>query len=66
MLILLLNVSELSGFITNLYGLFFVALALAMSRDGSSGGVIRLGIITERGVDRRLIEGNDLPKFYED
>ncbi|XP_057342130.1 proteasome subunit beta type-6 [Microplitis mediator] len=40
-------------------------LALAMSRDGSSGGVIRLGIITEAGVERRVILGEDLPKFFE-
>lgn len=45
---------------------FFSALALAMSRDGSSGGVVRLGIITEEGVERRVILGNELPKFYED
>ncbi|CAG5103461.1 Similar to Psmb6: Proteasome subunit beta type-6 (Mus musculus) [Cotesia congregata] len=40
-------------------------LALAMSRDGSSGGVIRLGIITEAGVERRVILGDELPKFWE-
>ncbi|CAG9864078.1 unnamed protein product [Phyllotreta striolata] len=40
-------------------------LALAMSRDGSSGGVIRLGIITEEGIERRVVLGNELPKFYE-
>lgn len=34
-----------------------------MSRDGSSGGIIRLGIITEEGVERRTID--NLPKFYE-
>jgi len=41
-------------------------LALAMNRDGSSGGVIRLGIITEKGMERRLLTGADLPQFYED
>ncbi|KAL0269309.1 UNVERIFIED_CONTAM: hypothetical protein PYX00_007092 [Menopon gallinae] len=41
------------------------ALALAMIRDGSSGGVIRLGIITKDGMERRLISGNNIPKFYE-
>ncbi|XP_017879894.1 proteasome subunit beta type-6-like, partial [Ceratina calcarata] len=40
-------------------------LALAMSRDGSSGGVIRTGVITEKGVERNVILGNDLPRFYE-
>lgn len=39
------------------------ALALAMERDGSSGGVIRLATISEEGVDRRVILGNQLPKF---
>ncbi|KAG7212742.1 hypothetical protein KM043_013007 [Ampulex compressa] len=40
-------------------------LALAMARDGSSGGVIRIGTITEKGVERRVILGNELPSFYE-
>ncbi|XP_031827483.1 proteasome beta1 subunit [Nomia melanderi] len=40
-------------------------LALAMARDGSSGGVIRLGVITEEGIDRKVILGNELPRFYE-
>uniref|UniRef100_A0A1A8GA64 Proteasome subunit beta n=1 Tax=Nothobranchius korthausae TaxID=1143690 RepID=A0A1A8GA64_9TELE len=39
------------------------ALALAMERDGSSGGVIRLATISEAGVERRVILGNQLPKF---
>ncbi|XP_076231383.1 proteasome beta1 subunit [Calliopsis andreniformis] len=41
------------------------SLALAMSRDGSSGGVIRIGVITEKGIERRVILGNELPRFYE-
>ncbi|XP_078050209.1 proteasome beta1 subunit [Augochlora pura] len=40
-------------------------LALAMARDGSSGGVIRLGVITEKGAERKVILGNELPRFYE-
>jgi len=40
-------------------------LALAMSRDGSSGGVVRIGIITPKGVERRVVLGTELPKFYE-
>ncbi|XP_033325165.1 proteasome beta1 subunit [Megalopta genalis] len=40
-------------------------LALAMSRDGSSGGVIRVGVITEKGIERKVILGNELPRFYE-
>jgi 20S proteasome subunit beta 1 len=41
-------------------------LALAMSRDGSSGGVARIGIITKDGIERRVFAGKDLPKIYED
>lgn len=41
------------------------AIALAMSRDGSSGGVIYLVTITAAGVDHRVILGNELPKFYD-
>eukprot|EP00871_Galdieria_phlegrea_P002285 jgi/Galph1/3057/GphlegSOOS_G1713.1 len=39
------------------------AVALAMSRDGSSGGVIRLVTIEKDGVTREMIAGNQLPKF---
>lgn len=41
----------------------FVAKALshAMARDGSSGGVIRMAIIDENGVERKFIPGNKLP-----
>lgn len=44
---------------------FVLALSLAMSRDGSSGGVIRIGVITDKGVERKVIAGSDLPTFYE-
>ena len=36
-----------------------------MSRDGSSGGVIRLAVITKEGVDRLFVDGNDLPGKIE-
>ncbi|XP_053321096.1 proteasome subunit beta type-6 [Spea bombifrons] len=39
------------------------ALSLAMERDGSSGGVIRLAAITEDGVERKVILGNELPRL---
>ncbi|KAF6720389.1 Proteasome subunit beta type-6 [Oryzias melastigma] len=39
------------------------ALALAMERDGSSGGVVRLATISEEGVERRVLLGDQLPKF---
>uniref|UniRef100_F7A955 Proteasome subunit beta n=2 Tax=Ciona intestinalis TaxID=7719 RepID=F7A955_CIOIN len=41
------------------------ALSLAINRDGSSGGVVRLAVITKEGVERKVILGNDLPRFYE-
>ncbi|XP_072175286.1 proteasome subunit beta type-6-like [Diadema setosum] len=41
------------------------ALALAMLRDGSSGGIIRLAVIDKDGVERKTILGNELPRFYE-
>jgi len=40
-------------------------LALAMARDGSSGGVIRMAVITEDGVERLFVPGNELPTFWE-
>ncbi|XP_043932174.1 proteasome subunit beta type-6-like [Protopterus annectens] len=39
------------------------AISLAMERDGSSGGVIRLAAITEAGVERKVILGSELPRF---
>jgi len=35
-----------------------------MSRDGSSGGVIRIAVITEDGVERLFVPGNELPRFW--
>jgi len=37
------------------------ALAHAMARDGSSGGVIRTVVIDKNGCDRDFTAGNDLP-----
>lgn len=45
---------------------FTLALALAMSRDGSSGGLIRLASIEESGVERVVIAGDEIPRFFED
>lgn len=39
-----------------------VALALAMSRDGSSGGCIRMCVIKKEGVRRIFVPGNELPR----
>ena len=40
-------------------------MALAITRDGGSGGVIRLAAITEAGVERHVLTGSDIPKFFE-
>ncbi|KAJ2916497.1 hypothetical protein MD484_g3941, partial [Candolleomyces efflorescens] len=40
-------------------------LSLAMSRDGSSGGVIRMCVITEDNVERLFVPGDQLPKFWQ-
>ncbi|KAJ7303296.1 hypothetical protein JRQ81_012237 [Phrynocephalus forsythii] len=42
------------------------AIALAMVRDGSSGGVIYLATITKDGVKEEVIVGDQLPKFYDE
>ena len=41
------------------------AVSLAMSRDGSSGGTIRLAIITKDKVERVFIPGDRLPVHWE-
>jgi len=40
-------------------------LALAMLRDGSSGGVIRTVVISKDGVEREMLGGDRLPRFAE-
>lgn len=40
-------------------------MALAMSRDGSSGGTIRMAVITQEGVERHFVPGDKLPQFWE-
>uniref|UniRef100_A0A131XNR3 Proteasome subunit beta n=1 Tax=Hyalomma excavatum TaxID=257692 RepID=A0A131XNR3_9ACAR len=49
---------ECLKFVTN-------AVALSIARDGSSGGVIRLGVITEKGVERMVLAGDQIPQFYQ-
>lgn len=43
-----------------------IALGLAVARDGSSGGVLRLAIIEEGQVTRQVFTGPDIPQFYMD
>ncbi|XP_076035852.1 proteasome beta1 subunit [Oratosquilla oratoria] len=40
-------------------------LTLALTRDGSSGGVVRVAIITKDGIERRVFLHNELPQFYQ-
>lgn len=40
------------------------ALALAMARDGSSGGVIRTVVVDKNGSQRDMIPFDKLPKFW--
>lgn len=40
-------------------------VSLAMARDGSSGGVIRMATITEEGVNRVYISNKNVPRHYE-
>eukprot|EP00245_Coleochaete_scutata_P015978 TRINITY_DN7297_c0_g1_i1.p1 TRINITY_DN7297_c0_g1~~TRINITY_DN7297_c0_g1_i1.p1 ORF type:complete len:264 (-),score=39.60 TRINITY_DN7297_c0_g1_i1:580-1308(-) len=42
------------------------AVTLALGRDGSSGGYVRLAIISEDGVERKNYLHNELPLFYGD
>ncbi|KAJ8335312.1 hypothetical protein SKAU_G00409510 [Synaphobranchus kaupii] len=49
---------ECQQFVTN-------TLSLAMSRDGSSGGVAFLVTIDDKGVEEKCILGNQLPTFHD-
>ena len=42
-----------------------LAVSLAISRDGSSGGLVRLAAITKDGVERSTVMHDDQPKFFE-
>ncbi|XP_078074033.1 proteasome subunit beta type-9-like [Mustelus asterias] len=50
---------ECLQFVTN-------AIALAIGRDGSSGGVVYLTTITEKGTEHKVILGNELPQFHDE
>ena len=45
--------------------LVVTSLALAMSIDGSSGGMARLVTVTERGSERRIVRGDEVPQFWD-
>ncbi|CAG8506698.1 11538_t:CDS:2, partial [Scutellospora calospora] len=39
------------------------AVTLALSRDGSSGGCVRIAIINEEGAEKFFFPGNELPEY---
>lgn len=41
------------------------AVSLAMYRDGSSGGCVRIGIINKDGIRRKLYMGHELPQWNQ-
>ncbi|XP_067945825.1 proteasome subunit beta type-6-like [Watersipora subatra] len=41
------------------------SLALAMMRDGGSGGLVNLVAISEQGVEPHMLTGENIPKFYQ-
>ena len=41
------------------------AISLAISRDGSSGGVIRTCTINENGMEKKYTPGDQLPQFWD-
>lgn len=41
------------------------AVTLALTRDGSSGGCVRVAIISKAGVERRTFLHPALPNFYQ-
>merc|ERR1712002_1236220 len=53
-----MNKEETVNFVKN-------TLTLALTRDGSSGGVVRVAVITKEGVERRVFLHNELPEFYQ-
>jgi 20S proteasome subunit beta 1 len=40
-------------------------VAMAIARDGSSGGCIRYAIVTEQGVEKRVILNTEIPRYFE-
>jgi 20S proteasome subunit beta 1 len=42
------------------------SIALAIARDGASGGVVRTVTVNEHGVERNFFAGDKLPLFHEE
>lgn len=63
---LLLIIKDTHAFVClYLYINLVAALTLALTRDGSSGGVVRVAVITKDGVERQTFLHNELPQFYQ-
>lgn len=43
---------------------YVVAVSLAIQRDGSSGGVVRLAVITKDGVKREVVLPHEQPPSF--
>ena len=41
------------------------ALSLAIARDGSSGSIAGVAVITKHGMERKTVLNPELPKFFE-
>lgn len=54
-----MNKEEAVSFVTE-------ALSLAMARDGSSGGMVRLVIVDGTGVEKKTIRGDEVQVFHEE
>lgn len=53
-----MSAEECEAFVVN-------SISLAMSRDGSSGGAIRIAIIDKNGVQRKVHTHPNLPRFWQ-
>eukprot|EP01025_Chloroclados_australasicus_P041946 TRINITY_DN4470_c0_g1_i8.p1 TRINITY_DN4470_c0_g1~~TRINITY_DN4470_c0_g1_i8.p1 ORF type:complete len:224 (+),score=36.20 TRINITY_DN4470_c0_g1_i8:198-869(+) len=42
------------------------AVALAMARDQSSGGCIRLNVISKEGVESEMLQADEVPAFWDE
>ena len=41
------------------------AVAMAIARDGSSGGCIRYAVVTKDGVERNVLLNTEIQRFFE-
>ncbi len=46
--------------------LVITSISLAMARDGSSGGVVRLITLSKDGAKRRMVKGDEVQLYGEE